>query len=113
MPVKTHLEITIDLTWPSLLPRSYVPGQKQKIEVYRRLARIRRLERLEDFRGELRDRFGPIPEPAEWLLRLAELRILATRWQIASIHLEGKNLTPFEPNYLPDNGEPVSTVDVV
>src|SRR5436305_7678472 len=78
MPVKTHLEITIDLPWPALLPRSYVSGQKQKIEVYRRLARIRRLERLEDFRQELRDRFGPVPEIAEWLLRLAELRLLAT-----------------------------------
>ncbi len=46
MPVKTHLEVTLDLPWPAVLPREYVPGQKQKIEVYRRLARIRRLERL-------------------------------------------------------------------
>jgi transcription-repair coupling factor (superfamily II helicase) len=65
-----------------------VPGQKLKIEVYRRLARIRRLERLEDFRQELRDRFGPPPEAVEWLLRLAELRLLAARWQIATLHLE-------------------------
>src|SRR6185369_6670950 len=57
-------------------------------EVYRRLARIRRPDALADFRQELRDRFGPIPESAEWLLRLAELRLLATRWQIASIHLD-------------------------
>ncbi len=92
MPVKTHLEVTIDLPWPALLPRDYVSGQKQKIEVYRRLARIRRLERLDDFRQELRDRFGPIPELAEWLLRLAELRLLATRWQLASLHLEGKGV---------------------
>jgi transcription-repair coupling factor (superfamily II helicase) len=90
MPLKTHLEVTIDLPWPSLLPRDYVPGQKQKIEVYRRLSRIRRVERLEDFRGELRDRFGPTPRTVEWLLRLAELRILASRWQIGTIHLEGK-----------------------
>src|SRR5205823_4678709 len=42
MPVKTHLEVTVDLPWPSVLPRDYVPGQKQKIEVYRRLSRVRR-----------------------------------------------------------------------
>jgi transcription-repair coupling factor (superfamily II helicase) len=90
MPVKTHLEVNIDLPWPAVLPRDYVPGQKQKIEVYRRLSRIRRVERLNDFKNEMRDRFGPIPEPVEWLLRLAELRILASRWQIASLHLEGK-----------------------
>ncbi len=50
---------------------------------------MRRLERLEDFKGELRDRYGPLPEQAEWLLRLAELRLLAARWGIATVHLEG------------------------
>ena len=70
--------------------------------MYRRLARVRRLDRLEDFRGELRDRFGAPPEAVEWLLRLAELRLLATRWHIAGIHLEGKGLT-----------DPDAPVDVV
>src|SRR5262249_23660617 len=92
MPVKTHLEVNVDLPWNAFLPRDYVPGQKLRIEVYRRLSRIRRRDRLDDFRAELRDRYGPIPEPAEWLLRMAELRVLATRWQVASIHLEGKGL---------------------
>jgi transcription-repair coupling factor (superfamily II helicase) len=86
--VRTPLEVTVDLPWTAFLPREYVAGQRQRVEVYRRLARVRRFERLADFRQELRDRFGPIPEPAEWLLRLAEIRLLASRWQIASIHLE-------------------------
>ena len=96
MPVKTHLEVNIDLPWEAFLPRDYVPGQKLRIEVYRRLSRIRKADRLEDFQNELRDRYGPIPEPTEWLMRLAELRLLATRWQIASIHLEGKGLEGVE-----------------
>jgi transcription-repair coupling factor (superfamily II helicase) len=87
-PLRTPLEVTLDLPWPAVLPRDYVPGQKLKIEVYRRLARLRRPERLEDFRQELRDRFGPPPEAVEWLLRLAELRLLAARWQVATVHLE-------------------------
>jgi transcription-repair coupling factor (superfamily II helicase) len=115
MPIKTHLEVNIDLPWPALLPRDYVPGQKQKIEVYRRLARIRRLERLEDFRQELRDRFGPIPEIVEWLFRLAELRLLATRWQLAGLHLEGKGVGEPEPDSAYRNGHIHATgpVDVV
>jgi transcription-repair coupling factor (superfamily II helicase) len=87
-PTRTPLEVTVDLPWSGYFPRAYVQGQKLRIEVYRRLARIRRNERLDEYRQELRDRFGPIPEPVEWLLRLAELRLLATRWNIASIHLE-------------------------
>ncbi len=92
MPVKTHLEVNVDLPWEAFLPRDYVPGQKLRIEVYRRLSRIRDHERLEDFKKELRDRYGPVPESTEWLMRLADLRLLATHWQIASIHLEGKGL---------------------
>jgi len=91
-PIRTPLEVTVDLPWPAYLPRSYVPGQRQKIEVYRRLSRLRRLERLEDFRQELRDRFGPFPEAVDWLLRLAEVRLLAARWQVTSVHLEDQNI---------------------
>jgi transcription-repair coupling factor (superfamily II helicase) len=87
-PTRERIEVTLDLPWKAYLPRDYVSGQRQRIEVYRRLARIRRLERLDDFRQELRDRFGVLPEPTEWLLRLAELRLLAERWQIESVHLE-------------------------
>jgi transcription-repair coupling factor (superfamily II helicase) len=97
LPVKTPLEVTLDLPWPAFLPRDYVPGQRLKIEVYRRLARVRKLERLEDFAKELRDRFGPPPEPVQWLLRLAELRLLAARWQVATVHLEGTSRVVLAP----------------
>jgi transcription-repair coupling factor (superfamily II helicase) len=87
-PLKTPLEVAIDLPWPAYLPRDYVPAQRLRIEAYRRLARVRKRERLDDFRQELRDRFGPLPEPTEWLLRLAELRLLATRWKLATVHMD-------------------------
>jgi transcription-repair coupling factor (superfamily II helicase) len=87
-PLKTPLEINLDLPWRAFLPRQYVAGQRQRIEVYRRLSRVRSLHRLEDFRQEMRDRFGPLPEPAEWLLRQAEIRLLAARWHIARVRLE-------------------------
>ena len=62
------------------------------MEVYRRLARIRDVRRMDDFRQELRDRYGPLPEATEWLLRIGELRLLATRWQIASLHRDGVHI---------------------
>jgi transcription-repair coupling factor (superfamily II helicase) len=92
MPQKTHLEVNVDLPWPAFLPREYVPGQKLRMEVYRRLTRVRDPKKLEDFRQELRDRYGPIPDVAEWLLRLAEIRLLAAKWQVASIHRNGPDL---------------------
>ncbi len=97
VPVRVPLEVNVDLPWPAYLPRDYVSGQRLRIEVYRRLARIRRLERLADFRNELQDRFGTPPEMAEWLLRLAEIRLLAARWQIGAIHLEKITELDFGP----------------
>src|SRR5207248_2477072 len=45
-PRRTPLEVTVDLPWTAFLPRDYVAGQRQRIEAYRRLARLRSLERL-------------------------------------------------------------------
>lgn len=92
LPAKGALDSTIDLPWPAFLPHEYVPNQKGRIEVYRRLARVRDIAKLADFRQELRDRYGPIPEPTEWMLRHAEIRLLAARWKISSIHRDGKDL---------------------
>jgi transcription-repair coupling factor (superfamily II helicase) len=87
-PQRVPLEVHVDLPWTAFFPHTYIPGQRLRIEAYRRLARVRRLDRLDDFRQELRDRYGAPPEPAEWLLRLAEVRILASAWKLASVHLE-------------------------
>ncbi|MFO0808072.1 MAG: transcription-repair coupling factor [Gemmataceae bacterium] len=92
LPAKTSLEVNVDVPWPAYLPHDYVPGQKQRLEVYRRLSRVRDAAKLDDFRQELRDRYGPVPEPAEWMLRMTEVRLRAARWQITAIHRDGKDL---------------------
>ncbi len=87
-PERARFDCSIELAWRAYLPRDYVPGPKLKVELYRRLARIRAFDRLNDFRRELVDRFGPLPPPAENLICEAELRVLAERWQLSRIHVE-------------------------
>jgi transcription-repair coupling factor (superfamily II helicase) len=89
-PLRSWLDVTVELPWRCYLPRDYVPGLRQKIEVYRKLARLRELGELADLRRELEDRFGSPPEPAANLIELAEFRILAERWQIDLIRLDGE-----------------------
>jgi transcription-repair coupling factor (superfamily II helicase) len=91
-PPKQAVEVNVDLPWPAYLPKDYVPGQKLRIEVYRRLARLREPTKLDDFRKELRDRFGPSPEPVEWLLRTTHIRLLCLKWQIAALHRNANDL---------------------
>ncbi|MGE3821110.1 MAG: TRCF domain-containing protein, partial [Isosphaeraceae bacterium] len=87
-PDRPAFDCSIELAWRAYLPKDYVPGPRVKVELYRRLGRVRSLERLADFRQELIDRFGPPPRQAENLLTEAELRVLAERWQLARIHVE-------------------------
>ena len=87
-PDRPAFDCSIELSWRAYLPKDYVPGPRVKVELYRRLGRIRSGERLADFRQELLDRFGPLPPPAQNLLTEAELRILAERWQLGRIHVE-------------------------
>jgi transcription-repair coupling factor (superfamily II helicase) len=89
-PEKPLFDCSVELAWRAYLPRDYVPGPRVKVELYRRLARLRSLDHLADFRQELSDRFGPLTRPAENLLAEAELRILAGNWKLERIHVEGE-----------------------
>jgi len=62
----------------SYLPDDYVPASQHKMHLYRRLSRLTEWGEVADVRAEIRDRFGPLPEPAERLLLAAELRILGS-----------------------------------
>jgi transcription-repair coupling factor (superfamily II helicase) len=92
LPPRTSLEVDIDLPGEAYLPRSYVPGMREKTDLYRRLARVSSHAELGDFAEELSDRFGPLPPVAAELIALTELRILAQRWLIRSIRLEDRYL---------------------
>ncbi len=85
---RAEINVNIDLPWTAYLPRDYVPATKLRLEIYRRLTRIRKQDRLVDFQTELTERFGKPPEPVIWLLKLAEIRLDAARWNLASIHLD-------------------------
>ncbi len=87
-PDPAKFDALIELSWRAYFPKDYVAGPKIKVELYRRLGRIRSLDRLEDFRKELVDRFGTLPQPAENLLAEAELRIMAEFWQVARLYVE-------------------------
>jgi transcription-repair coupling factor (superfamily II helicase) len=52
-----------------------VPYEAAKIEVHRRVAGAREVAQLIVLREELEDRFGPVPDPLDNLIRLQDARI--------------------------------------
>ncbi|MFQ6048483.1 MAG: transcription-repair coupling factor, partial [Phycisphaerae bacterium] len=83
-----HLELDL----PAEIPRAYIRSDRQRMEVYRRLVSCRTCDELQQVRQDLRDAFGPYPEPVETVVQLAELRVLAGQWGIRSIMLDRPDL---------------------
>jgi transcription-repair coupling factor (superfamily II helicase) len=79
---------TVDLPIDAHLPDEYVPETSQKLELYRRLGRVKTAGELAAFRQELVDRFGPLPQPVLKLLEVVELRMTAESAGIVSISRE-------------------------
>ncbi|MDR5709407.1 MAG: transcription-repair coupling factor [Armatimonadota bacterium] len=64
----------VDLRVSAYLPAGYIPEEAQRLSVYRRLAALRSTDEATELREELRDRYGPLPEPVHNLVEIAALR---------------------------------------
>jgi transcription-repair coupling factor (superfamily II helicase) len=67
--------VRLDVTVDAYVPSDYVTYEQAKIELHRRIAGSRELSDVGALRDELKDRFGPVPEPLERLLQLQEARL--------------------------------------
>jgi transcription-repair coupling factor (superfamily II helicase) len=74
------------------LPHGYVAEPRQRIEIYRKLAQAEDRAALTALQKEVRDRFGPLPPPAELLLLLGEVKLLAGERGVTAIEVEGDKL---------------------
>jgi transcription-repair coupling factor (superfamily II helicase) len=67
----------VELRLPALLPDSYVADVHVRLALYKRLAAAADGSAIDELLAELVDRFGPLPEAAVNLLRVARLRLQA------------------------------------
>jgi len=79
----------VSLDVPSYLPDGYVPAQEVKLDIYRRLTRVTEPVEIEALRTEVRDRFGPLPPPAEAFFAAASLRIIGGLLGIEGVLVRG------------------------
>ncbi|MBD2760817.1 transcription-repair coupling factor [Yimella sp. cx-573] len=87
---KGPAEIKIELPVDAHLPHDYVPGERLRLEAYKKLATVATEQELAEIAEELRDRYGAPPEPTQHLLEVARLRVLARQAGIGDIGVQGK-----------------------
>jgi len=79
--IKPRLELRVD----AYLPEVWIKDGLARISIYQRIARVEASEEISSLLEELRDRFGPVPKPAEMLLMCAEIGILSRKFSVAGI----------------------------
>jgi transcription-repair coupling factor (superfamily II helicase) len=77
--------VDINLHLPALLPEDYVPDVHLRLILYKRVASATSADELKDLQVEMIDRFGLLPPAAKNLIRVAEMKLLATELGLEKI----------------------------
>ena len=83
-------QITVDA--PILIPDDYVPDLDLRMGLYRRLNDLDRQDEVEAFAAEMIDRFGPLPDATENLIRVIEIKLNAKRACISKMDVGAKGV---------------------
>ncbi len=73
-------------------PSWYIEAEQLRLNIYRRLSKLRDGQEWEELRRELQDRFGPLPEEAENMMRVALLRMRAAAKNVFSVSVRDDRL---------------------
>ena len=95
-------ECKVELPINAHLAENYVSGERLRLDLYRRLADVAKPADVQSIREELLDRFGELPEEANALLAVAQLRALAKSHGIREVVATGKFLR-LAPLTLPES----------
>lgn len=95
-------EMKIELPVNAHLPHDYVPGERLRLEAYRKLAAAQTNEAIDEVLAELVDRYGELPLPAQNLVAVARFRVGAREAGLSDVALQG-NFIRFSPAQLPES----------
>ena len=95
-------ECKVELPITAHLPVEYLPSERLRLDLYRRMADAAQASDLDAIVEELVDRFGQLPEPANTLIDVARLRVRAKELGLSEVVLQGKFLK-LAPVTLPES----------
>lgn len=99
-PPDTVVELPVD----AYLPDTYIPDVRQKVEMYKKIAAVKNVAEAEQLAGELKDRFGNLPEEVANLVALSVFRARFRAVGVQSISTERDALViRFHEGVTPDS----------
>ena len=85
-------ECLVDIRINAFIPDEYISNQAQRVDCYRKIARIKTADDASDITDELIDRFGEPPASVVGLIEVAQLRNMAADCNVSEISQIGEDL---------------------
>ena len=95
-------EVRIELPIDAHLPHDYVPSERLRLEMYKRLAEVRADTDVDQIAEEMVDRYGEPPHEVLALQLVARLRARAREAGVGELTIAGRNVR-FAPVSLPES----------
>ena len=95
-------EVKVELPVDAHIPHEYVPGERLRLEAYKRIAAIEDDDQVLAAHEELKDRYGPLPVALLNLLEVARFRAKARRAGLTDVGIQGNHVR-FTPVELPES----------
>jgi transcription-repair coupling factor (superfamily II helicase) len=91
-PVEEVWSPTITTGTPVTIPEAYVADLQLRVGLYRRMATLESDAEIESFAAEMVDRFGPMPEEVEHLMKLTAIKALCRRANVERVEAGPKGV---------------------
>jgi transcription-repair coupling factor (superfamily II helicase) len=101
-PPAEPADVRVDLPVDAHLPHDYVPGERLRMEAYRKVASVQSDEQAQAVLDELTDRYGAPPAPVLNLLAVARFRAAVRQWGITEVSMQGRAIR-ISPVALPES----------
>lgn len=101
-PEPEPAQLRLDLPIEAMVPDSYVPQERLRLDIYAKVANAASQEDRDRVRAELIDRFGPLPPMVNRMLLIAEIRELMRTAKLTDAVTQGDYLRLY-PVALPDS----------
>ncbi|WP_091057254.1 transcription-repair coupling factor [Klenkia brasiliensis] len=86
------VDVRVDLPVDAHLPHDYVPGERLRMEAYRKVASVQDDTQAQAVLDELTDRYGPAPAPVLNLLAVARFRAAVRKLGVTEVSMAGRNV---------------------
>ena len=101
----------VDFHIPALIPETYIADIHNRLIEYKRISAAKSDAALRELQVELVDRFGLLPEPLRYLLRITHIKLLTLELGIEKIDIGEQNgKIVFNPN---PNIEPMKIIQLI